>query len=130
MIDLQKYTVKPVKQRVFVPESYSIDTWESLKPYFDYLLEQEPDSKDALEKYLLEVNEVEAIVDETAAWRYIRMTCDTQNEEHTAQYQVFVQDIMPHISIYSDKLNRKIMENDGQLSAHKTQRRSKRQHCR
>ncbi|MBX7242330.1 MAG: M3 family oligoendopeptidase [Bacteroidia bacterium] len=111
MIDLKKYTVKPERKRLFIPEDYSIDSWESLKPYFEYLLNQNPDSKEAMEKYLLEVNEIDAVVDEEAAWRYIRMTCDTQNEEHSGRYQVFVQEILPHISIYSDKLNRKIVEN-------------------
>ncbi|MBX7242944.1 MAG: M3 family oligoendopeptidase, partial [Bacteroidia bacterium] len=111
MIDLKKYTVKPERKRLFIPEDYSIDSWESLKPYFEYLLNQNPDSKEDMEKYLLEVNEIDAVVDEEAAWRYIRMTCDTQNEEHSSRYQVFVQEILPHISIYSDKLNRKILEN-------------------
>lgn len=111
MIDLQKYTVKPLKTRIYVPEDYKIDSWDSLKPYFERLLDQNPDSKEALERYLLAVNEIDAIVDEEVAWRYIHMTCDTQNEKNTSDYQYFVQEILPHVSIYSDKLNRKIMEN-------------------
>lgn len=108
---MQTLLAKPTKNRSFIPNDYKIENWESLMPFYAYLLDQNPDSPAELEQFLREVSELDAVVEEDLAWRYIHMTCDTQNEENAASYQFFVQEILPHLSIYADKLNRKIADN-------------------
>ena len=97
--------------RTYIPSDYEIKDWEGLKVHFDFLLKQNPTSLEELEVFLRQRNEVDAIVSEEFAWRYIRMTCNTQDKEIEEAYQYFVQEIMPHLSVYDDKLNRKILEN-------------------
>lgn len=94
--------------RTYIPSDYKITDWETLKPYFEYLVELEIESLDDLEKFLLQRNELDAIVSEEFAWRYIHMTCDTKSEEKKGAYQYFLTDILPHLSVYEDKLNRKV----------------------
>lgn len=98
-------------RRSYIPKDFEITDWESLKPYVDFLLSQEPASVEELEAFLYQVNELDAIVQEELAWRYIRMTCNTQDESLVERYQYFIQEILPHISIFEDALNRKLVAN-------------------
>ncbi|MEL6253572.1 MAG: M3 family oligoendopeptidase [Bacteroidota bacterium] len=97
--------------RTFLPTDFEITDWESIKIYYDQLMETEPESVEELEKYLKKRNELDGIVSEEYAWRYIRMTCNTQDEKIKEAFQFFVKEIIPHISIYEDKLNRKLAAN-------------------
>ena len=110
---MQKYLEIKEKSeiRTYIPTDFEITDWESLKPFYDYLTEQEPDSLEALELFLKQRNELDAMVAEEFAWRYIKMTCDTNSEAKKTAYQFFVQEVSPHLSVYNDKLNRKIEAN-------------------
>ncbi|MDB5252473.1 MAG: oligoendopeptidase [Flaviaesturariibacter sp.] len=96
--------------RTFLPESFTITDWASLKPYFDQLLERPLDSRAALEAWLRDMSELEAVIGEDAAWRQIRMTCDTENKELEKAFEFFVMEIQPQIQPYADKLNRKLVD--------------------
>lgn len=98
-------------KRTFIPYDFEINSWEDLKPHYDFLIAQEPDSLSRFEAFLQQINELDSVVAEDFAWRHIKMTCDTQDETLRKSYQVFVQEIMPHLSVYEDKLNRKIVAN-------------------
>ena len=47
---------------------------------------------------------------EDLGWRYIRMTCYTDQEKYSEAYQDFIQQIQPEIAPYSDLLNKKTIE--------------------
>ncbi len=98
---------RPTRQ--FLPENYMVTNWEELKPYFDKLLQTEINSSEQLEKWLKHRSELESVLSEDAGWRYIRMTCFTENEEYRNSYQDFVENIQPHISPLSDALNKKLV---------------------
>ncbi|HEX2605750.1 MAG TPA: M3 family oligoendopeptidase, partial [Flavisolibacter sp.] len=51
-------------------------------------------------------------IGEDAAWRQIRMTCDTENKELENAFTYFVMEIQPKMQPYADKLNRKLVENE------------------
>lgn len=95
--------------RGFLPESFKITTWEALKTYFNQLLQAEINSPDELDQWLKNRSELESVIAEDMGWRYIRMTCFTENEEYRKSYQDFVENIQPHMSPLSDKLNKKLM---------------------
>ncbi|HSZ87385.1 MAG TPA: hypothetical protein VK787_15235, partial [Puia sp.] len=67
-------------ERYFLPEDFTITTWENLEPYFKDLAERKISSKSDLEKWLKDSSELEAVVSEDVSWRQIRMTCDTENK--------------------------------------------------
>jgi len=102
---------EPIKQRNFVPADFKVTDWEGLKQYFDILLQEQPESLEELEAYLRKVSELEAVIAEDMAWRYIHMTRDTQSETYTEHYQFFIREILPHLSIYQHQLNQKIASN-------------------
>src|SRR5687768_4983140 len=94
----------------FLPEDFTVTTWESLEPYFINLLNRPIQSKTDLEKWLLDMSELEAVVSEDACWRQIKMTCDTENKALEAAFVFFVTEIQPKIQPYADKLNKKLVE--------------------
>jgi oligoendopeptidase F len=102
--------IKPVK-RNFLPEDFIIETWSSLEPYFKDLLERSIDSRAALEKWMMDSSELEAVISEEACWRQIRVTCDTENKALEEAFNYFFMEIEPQIKPYANKLNRKLVEN-------------------
>lgn len=96
--------------RQFLPGDFKVSDWESLEPWFKNLLERPIDSKAALEKWLHDASELEAVVSEDACWRQIRMTCDTTDKSLEEAFVFFVTQIQPQIQPYADKLNRKLID--------------------
>ncbi|MFN4082733.1 MAG: M3 family oligoendopeptidase [Bacteroidia bacterium] len=96
--------------RNFLPEKLKITSWDVLEPYYLKLLEREINNVQELEEWLKDRSELDAFVSEDLAWRYVKMTCDTENKELENAYLFFVTEIEPKISPYNDKLNRKLIE--------------------
>jgi len=95
--------------RQFVPENFTITDWQSLEPFFKDLLERSIDSKADLEKWMKDQSELEAVVNEDACWRQIKMTCDTENKSLEEAFTYFCMEIQPKIQPYSDALNKKLV---------------------
>jgi oligoendopeptidase F len=94
-------------KRRFLPESFSIASWDALKPYFDNLLTRNLDSVEGLRQWFRDRSELESVISEDLAWRYINMTCYTENEAYSKSYEDFVVNIQPQIAPVSDQLNKK-----------------------
>lgn len=94
-------------KRKFLPEQFAVSGWEVLKPYFDNLLERTLDSDESLRQWFRDRSELESVISEDLAWRYINMTCYTENEEYSKRYEDFVVNIQPKIAPVSDQLNKK-----------------------
>lgn len=97
------------KNRRFVAPDLRIDAWSTLEPYFNQLDAAPVDSPEQLKQWLEQRSELEAVVDEDQAWRYIRMTCDTTNTAYREAYQFFIGEIFPQLAPWDDRLNRKLM---------------------
>ena len=67
-------------RRTFVDDPLVIDSFESIERYLIELLERKLDSLEALKKWLKDKSELEAVIEEEMAWRYIRMSIDTTND--------------------------------------------------
>jgi oligoendopeptidase F len=98
-------------KRQFIPNDFKITNWESLEPFFKSLLDAELNSATELEQWMRNRSELESIVSEDMAWRYIHMNCDTTNKKLSDEFEFFVTEIEPHIAPYSDKLNKKLVSN-------------------
>jgi oligoendopeptidase F len=96
--------------RHFLPADFSIVNWEGLEPFFKNLDERKINSISALEQWLKDASELEAVISEDACWRQIRMTCDTENKELEDSFTFFMMEIQPKIQPYSDKLNKKLID--------------------
>lgn len=93
--------------RKFLKEDFKVTSWEELRPFFDNLLERKLESIDDLKHWFRDRSELEAVISEDLAWRYIKMTCYTENEAYRKSYQDFVENIQPQIAPVSDSLNKK-----------------------
>lgn len=96
-------------QRNYISKDFTITTWDKLEPYFSELEKRTINSVNELEKWLKDYNELGAVVSENMAWRYIKMTCDTANEEIRNSFNDFVVNIEPNISPVSNRLNKKLV---------------------
>ncbi|MDN3586796.1 M3 family oligoendopeptidase [Pedobacter aquatilis] len=97
------------KPRKYIPQELTI-TWESLEPIFTELQQREINSAAELETWLKDRSEIEAALEEDFAWRYIKMSCDTANEELVKNFQYFATEIEPKISPLSNELNKKFSD--------------------
>jgi len=93
----------------FLADKLKITSWEVIEPYFTQLLTREISSKTDLETWLRHRSELEAFVSEDLAWRYVHMTCDTNNKALEEAYLFFVNEIEPKIAPISDSLNKKLI---------------------
>lgn len=96
-------------ERHFLPKDFIVDTWEGLEPYYKNLLDRPINSKQDLEQWLKDMSELDAVVGEDAAWRQIRMTCDTESKPLEQAYAYFMMEILPKIKPVADQLNRKLL---------------------
>jgi oligoendopeptidase F len=96
---------RPVRK--FLEEDFKVMSWDGLKPFFDNLLERKIDSVADLRNWFHDRSELEAVIGEDLAWRYINMTCYTENQDYRKSYQDFIENIQPQIAPVSDKLNKK-----------------------
>ncbi|MFC6998703.1 M3 family oligoendopeptidase [Rufibacter roseus] len=98
------------KPRAYLPADFEVKDWASLEPIFEELKNRPINSQKELEKWISDRSELESVLSENLAWRYIRMTCDTQDEALTEAFQFFVTEIEPKASPYDDAFNRKLVE--------------------
>src|SRR6476620_4143462 len=95
--------------QTFLPEDFTVTSWDKLEPYFKELLDRPFNSKNDLEKWLKDTSELEAVISEDACWRQIRMTCDTENKSLEEAFNFFCFEIQPRIQPYADALNKKFV---------------------
>lgn len=94
----------------FIPSDFTIQQPADVEILFQKLLDRAIHSTSEFEDFLVDVSELESFLSEDMAWRYIHMTCDTQNEDFEKAYLQFVQEIQPKIAPFEDKLNQKIVD--------------------
>lgn len=96
-------------ERHYLPQDLTISSWEVIEPYFKELLQREIHSKQELEKWLKDMSELEAAVNEDVCWRQIQMTCDTANKALEESFNFFCLEIQPKIQPYAFELNKKLL---------------------
>ncbi|MBE7441865.1 MAG: M3 family oligoendopeptidase [Flavobacteriales bacterium] len=110
---MQNSTIQlPTKdKRIFLPENLVIDSWEKLSSYFEDLKNREINSVKELEKWLKDRSELEAVLEEDMAWRYIKMNIDTTNTDLADSFSFFITEIEPKIAPYTNAFNLKLVNN-------------------
>lgn len=100
--------LKP-KTLQYLPDDFKITTWSKLSPYYSELEKRQINGADELERWIKDVNELEAIVAEEFSWRYIRISQNTADQNATELYQYAVQELVPKISPVENRLNQKLV---------------------
>ncbi|MFM6947245.1 MAG: M3 family oligoendopeptidase [Flavobacteriales bacterium] len=97
------------RARQFLPENLVITDFKVIEPFFNDLLERKISTLEDFDGWLADRSELDAILEEDLAWRYIRMSIDTQNERLRAAYNDFVTKIQPELAPLEDQLNQKLV---------------------
>lgn len=95
--------------RKYVDQSFDCSSWESVEKYLQELSDRSIQNATDFQAWLKDKSELEAVLEENMAWRYIRMTIDTTNEDYKKSYQFFVREIQPNLAPFEDSLNRKML---------------------
>lgn len=97
------------RERTFLPKDFKLTNWDALQPFFEQLLSREILNKQALQEWLKDMSELDAIISEDASWRQIHMTLDTKNEAYEEAFTFFVTEIEPRMKPYYFELNKKLV---------------------
>lgn len=100
----------PVRpKRSFLPEKLEINSWEVLLPFFENLSERELKNVKELHQWLTDRSELDAVLEEDMAWRYIKMNIDTTDSKLSESFNFFVSEISPKVAPYDDTFNKKLI---------------------
>ena len=108
-METQNINIPQKRKRNLLPADFEVTTWEAVKPYFDDLLTRDIHSAEDLRQWFRDRSELEAVLSENLAWRYIKMTCDTTDEALRESYSEFITEIEPKIAPVSHELNKKVL---------------------
>ena len=95
--------------RHYLPEDFLVTDWTTIEPFFQELQARPVQTAAELERWLLDRSELESVLSEDLAWRYIRMTCDTQDSTRAEAFQYFVNEVEPLVAPYDHALNEKML---------------------
>jgi len=95
--------------RIFLPPDFKVTSWDLLKPWLIQLEAMPIQNAEDLQIFLVFRSELEGVLEEDLAWRYIRMTCDTTNSGYTEAFQFFVQEIEPNVAPFSNGFDKKVL---------------------
>lgn len=95
-------------KRHFIDENLEVKSWSQIENYFQNLLDADIESVSDLEQWMLNRSELESVLEEEQAWRYIRMNIDTTDEDLSKAFHFWVTEISPKVAPYSHQLNLKV----------------------
>ena len=101
-----KIPTRPKRQ--FIDENLMVDSWEKIEVYFKSLLDRDINSVTDLEQWMLNRSELESVLEEEQAWRYIKMNIDTTDQKLAKDFAFWIQDISPKVAPFSHQLNVKL----------------------
>jgi len=93
----------------YLPKEFKVSVWSKLKPYYKELLNRPVHTISDLERWILDLSELEAVVGEEFAWRYIRITVDSKDQKALELYQYAIRELSPYISSLENKLKKKLV---------------------
>jgi oligoendopeptidase F len=100
------FELLPAAKYHFLPEGFQLEEVDDLKPFFSDLTKAVLDDVEKLKAWLLKRSELDGFLSENLAKRYIRMTCNTADEQASASYLYFVEKIQPEVSKWSNELDK------------------------
>jgi oligoendopeptidase F len=96
--------------RQFVPQELDVSDFQQLQPLYQDLLDRSLASPDDLKRWLIDYSELDSIVDEHGARRYIDKSCHTDDPEIAKAYLHFVEQIEPKVKPLAFALRKKFLE--------------------
>lgn len=98
-----------------LPDSLSLETWDSIEPWYRELLDWRIESARDLEVWLEACGELNAAVSQEGVRRNVAMTQQTDDPEREAAHLAFVREIEPKLKPVRDALRSKYLDNPFRL---------------
>ncbi len=99
-------------KRNFVSNDLEINSWKDINSYYEDLENRNINSIEGLLNWMHDRSEIESILEEDLAWRYIKMNCDTENDSFADRFNSFISTIEPNVNKYSNILDKKFIESE------------------
>jgi oligoendopeptidase F len=96
--------------RTFVPHQLDASDFSQLDPLYRSLLDRQLHSAADLERWLTDLSELSAAVDEFGSRKYIDKSCHTDDKEIEKAYMNFVENVEPKIKPIFFALQKKFLE--------------------
>lgn len=93
-------------------KNLTINSWDDLNPVYSELKNKVFSDISDIENWIKQRSDFGAVISEDVAWRYIKMSCDTTDEEIAKNYEKFVSEIQPEISKVENELNEKLANSE------------------
>lgn len=93
-----------------VPEHFNGATWEAIEPMVRALLSRSVESRDALQRWVLDRSDLDAACAEARAELYIATSCDTENKELEAAFLKYLNEVAPKLQKAEFDLDRRFVE--------------------
>lgn len=98
---------QPIKSPLSI--AFKLEQWERLEPIYEELAQRMIHDVEELEQWILDRNQVAAMVEEEFGWRYIKFTTNASDKAAAKRYEYYIQYIAPNISKYDFRLNQKLV---------------------
>jgi oligoendopeptidase F len=95
--------------RKFLPPSLDFSSWKKIESFFSQLESRSLESVQALESWIRDRSELMDVINEEGALRYIRMTCDTENNDLEKAYFHFLEEISENVKAADDRMKRQFL---------------------
>jgi oligoendopeptidase F len=107
MITNEKLETKSLK---FYDYNFKTDQWDFVKKELEDLLNFSLNSKNDLITFLEKNSELNELIADEMAWRYIRMTCQSDNEALEKAFNDFQEQIISPMQSYDFQLKKKFYD--------------------
>lgn len=102
-------TIEKKKRRYF-NEDFEANNWDSVEKELKKLEMQEMTSKKDLELLIQKYSELTYIIEETYAWKYIKMTCNADKPEYSKDFNEFYAQVVSKSQPYDFRFKKKVYE--------------------
>ncbi len=106
---LKDGTIKK-KKRIYFNEDFKADQWSLVEKELKNIESQEVDSKKDLEVSIEKYSELSYMIEETYAWKYIKMTCNADKPEYSKDFNEFYAGVVSKSQPYDFRFKKKVYE--------------------
>jgi len=100
----------PYQKREFVPDAIDLCNVDNVVSLYQKLYDRDIDSADDLKAFLADRSELDAALGQCESVLYIRMTCQTDDQDRAEAYKKFVETVISAVKSLADKLDRKYVD--------------------
>jgi oligoendopeptidase F len=98
------------KKRLYFDNDFTADKWEYVEKELKEIESQEITSKEDLQILIEKYSELTYIIEETYAWKYIKMTCNADNPQYSKAFNEFFSQVISKSQPYDFRFKKKIYE--------------------